>query len=158
MLENEEVCAKLRWKQKIIFLPLFYNTFSFRNAIKQGNMARIEEALDSEGVNPNSRVSSLFVVNILCNDISVIVVQRYYKPHTIDPGSRNGQSRYCYIATFSSSHWSKPKCKSLNFFSFLIIHLFGGYWWIYSPYICCIQGLKGYCQNFTFCSSNWFES
>jgi len=39
MLENEEVCAKLR------------------NAIKQGNMARIEEALDSEGVNPNSRWS-----------------------------------------------------------------------------------------------------
>ena len=73
MLENEEVCAKLRWKQKIIFLPLFYNTFSFRNAIKQGNMARIEEALDSEGVNPNSRVSSYFVVclNNICNEIFI---------------------------------------------------------------------------------------
>ena len=38
-MDNLEVCSKLR------------------NAVKQGNMARVEEALDMEGVNPNMRWS-----------------------------------------------------------------------------------------------------
>ena len=41
MMEDSEACSKLR------------------NAIKQGNMVRLEEALDLEGVNPNLRLGDM---------------------------------------------------------------------------------------------------
>ena len=41
MMEDSEACSKLK------------------NAIKQGNMVRLEEALDLEGVNPNLRLGDM---------------------------------------------------------------------------------------------------
>ena len=41
MMEDSEACSKLR------------------NAVKQGNMVRLEEALDLEGVNPNLRLGDM---------------------------------------------------------------------------------------------------